>query len=207
MYTYFLTSVMGRQWVQNSSTSTIDLYFPVFTTLQFFFYMGWLKVAETLINPFGEDDDDFEVNWIIDRNLQVYTTLYNQDHKLFIYTYLYIFFSCLISLTYCIKVSYLIVDEMHHEHPELIRDQYWDEIFPTELPYTAAAQAFREEHPQPSTAGIQLSAAQQELQPSTARIDDMAADFPQKFRSDMADDAESGIHFTATGKMSRLVFL
>ena len=171
VYTYFLTSVMGRQWVQNSSTSTIDLYFPVFTTLQFFFYMGWLKVAETLINPFGEDDDDFEVNWIIDRNLQV---------------------------------SYLIVDEMHHEHPELIRDQYWDEIFPTELPYTAATEPFREEHPQPSTAGIQLSAAQQELQPSSVRIDEMAPpDFQQKFRPDMADDAASGIHFTATGKMSR----
>lgn len=169
VYTYFLTTVMGRQWVPKSD-SNIDLYFPVFATLQFFFYMGWLKVAETLINPFGEDDDDFEVNWIIDRNLQV---------------------------------SYLIVDEMHHEHPELIRDQYWDEVFPVELPYTAAAQPFREEPPEHSTAGIQLSAAQQELQPSSVKIDEMVPPDDQKYRFDIADDAASGIHFTASGKLSR----
>jgi hypothetical protein len=93
---------------------------------------------------------------------------------------------------------------MHHEHPELIRDQYWDEVFPTELPYTAAAQPFREEHPEPSTAGIQLSAAQQELQPSSIRIDEIEKEYQQKYQNDMNDDAISGIHFIATGgKISR----
>lgn len=79
VYSYFITSALGSQWVDNklqspsdsTQISNIDLYFPVFSTLEFFFYMGWLKVAESLINPFGEDDDDFEVNWLIDRDLQV----------------------------------------------------------------------------------------------------------------------------------------
>ena len=26
------------------------------------------------------------------------------------------------------QVAYMIVDEMHAEHPELVKDQFWDEV-------------------------------------------------------------------------------
>ncbi|XP_047545478.1 bestrophin-4 isoform X1 [Vanessa atalanta] len=179
VYSYFITSALGSQWVDNklqSHTSSvyisnIDLYFPIFTTLEFFFYMGWLKVAESLINPFGEDDDDFEVNWIIDRDLQV---------------------------------SYMIVDEMHHEHPELIKDQYWDEVFPSELPYTIATENQREEHPEPSTARVAVPPRQRSMvtvAPSSVKIDEMIPSntvsykFAPPEQLQMNDDAQSGIHF------------
>lgn len=54
------------------------MYVPVFTLLQFFFYMGWLKVAEQLINPFGEDDDDYDINWLLDRHTAVAMALIDQ---------------------------------------------------------------------------------------------------------------------------------
>ncbi|SPP75994.1 bestrophin-2 [Drosophila guanche] len=128
VYTYFMAAIFGHQWIDREFasgsryTNVINYYFPLFSTLEFFFFMGWLKVAETLICPFGDDDDDFELNWLIDRNLQV---------------------------------SYLIVDEMHNDHPQLVRDQYWDEVFPNELPYAAEGQ--RAEHPEASTARMDLS--------------------------------------------------
>ncbi|XP_022238049.1 bestrophin-2-like isoform X2 [Limulus polyphemus] len=81
IYTYFLACVMGRQYLDLSkgySGHKIDLYVPIFTILQFFFYMGWLKVAESLINPFGDDDDDFELNWCLDRNLVVSTLIVDE---------------------------------------------------------------------------------------------------------------------------------
>lgn len=161
VYSFFLTSVMGQQWIEAKDHANeglvkkIDQYFPIFTTLQFFFYMGWLKVAESLINPFGEDDDDFEVNWMVDRNIQV---------------------------------AYLIVDEMHHEHPTLVKDQYWDDVLPIELPHTVASAEYKEEEPQPSTANIEVSRKGAEVIPvipSSVRVDEMA------------DDNASGIHFSA----------
>lgn len=60
--------MIGRQLVKEREDI---LYFPFLAVLEFFFYMGWVRVAETLINPFGEDDDDFDVVWMIDRHVQV----------------------------------------------------------------------------------------------------------------------------------------
>ncbi|KAG0717588.1 Bestrophin-3 [Chionoecetes opilio] len=142
VYSFFIATIMGRQFLdpaQKISTHEVDFYIPVFTLLQFFFYMGWLKVAESLVNPFGEDDDDFEINWLVDRNLQV---------------------------------SYLIVDEMHSEHPELIQDMYWDEVFPQELPYTIAAEQFRRDPPQGSTANIEVSEQDQEFLPMMVEVEE-----------------------------------
>merc|ERR1711881_203219 len=79
-YVFFIFTVIGRQKIDTLKKGEymrsgrmpmdIDLYIPVYTILQFFFYMGLLKVAEQLINPFGDDDEDFELNWLIDRHMK-----------------------------------------------------------------------------------------------------------------------------------------
>ncbi|XP_056149449.1 bestrophin-4 isoform X2 [Lampris incognitus] len=74
VYSFFGFCLIGRQFLnpeKGYKDHTVDMYVPVFTLLQFFFYSGWLKVGELIINPFGEDDDDFETNQLIDRNIQV----------------------------------------------------------------------------------------------------------------------------------------
>ena len=83
VYAYFLFSLFGSQYlipqedVQDRKTfpnisnsdqgffanddpmknHTPYLFFPFFSALEFISYMGWIKVAETLVNPFGDDDE------------------------------------------------------------------------------------------------------------------------------------------------------
>ena len=35
------------------------------------FFCNPEKVAEQLINPFGDDEEDFELNWLLDRDMKV----------------------------------------------------------------------------------------------------------------------------------------
>lgn len=47
VYSFFLACLIGRQFLdpaQGYSGHDLDFYLPVFTLLQFFFYVGWLKV-------------------------------------------------------------------------------------------------------------------------------------------------------------------
>jgi hypothetical protein len=72
------------------------------------------------------------------------------------------------------QVSYLIVDEMHHDHPELLRDQYWDEVFPAELPYTVASEQYRDEIPEASTANIEVHPDDAMISSSVPRNDEVS---------------------------------
>uniref|UniRef100_A0A915E4E8 Bestrophin homolog n=1 Tax=Ditylenchus dipsaci TaxID=166011 RepID=A0A915E4E8_9BILA len=63
---YFFCQLIARQ---SLPIDELDIFVPIMTFMELLLLVGWLKVAEALLNPFGEDDDDFECNYVIDRNL------------------------------------------------------------------------------------------------------------------------------------------
>jgi len=83
VYTYFLACIFGNQYLtgdhENDKDGVPDLYIPIFSILEFTFYVGWLKVGSALINPFGDDDDDFDMDDLIDRNLEMGLLLVEED--------------------------------------------------------------------------------------------------------------------------------
>ena len=51
VHMYLASCLMGHQFIEGKHATTGDVYFPVFTFLQFFFYLGWLKVILMFLHP------------------------------------------------------------------------------------------------------------------------------------------------------------
>ena len=77
--TVFVNTTLHYSSVKPFDKHTPDLYFPLFLFVEFFCIMGWIKVAENLLNPFGDDAEDFNVDHIINRNLQA--SILGDDNK------------------------------------------------------------------------------------------------------------------------------
>jgi len=65
VYSYLVLGLVGYQPSPSSGFSPL-----VSLLIQFVLLVGLLRAAEVIINPFGEDEDDFELNTIIDRHIQ-----------------------------------------------------------------------------------------------------------------------------------------
>uniref|UniRef100_A0A0V0J4F4 Bestrophin homolog n=1 Tax=Schistocephalus solidus TaxID=70667 RepID=A0A0V0J4F4_SCHSO len=82
-----LTVNMSAPQLQlNSSEATEPpvpiLYVPIFSLLQVAVYLGWLKVAQSLLNPFGDDDEDFDLIPLMDRNLTISLWMVDLQHAM-----------------------------------------------------------------------------------------------------------------------------
>uniref|UniRef100_A0A8R1HW11 Bestrophin homolog n=1 Tax=Caenorhabditis japonica TaxID=281687 RepID=A0A8R1HW11_CAEJA len=84
---YFFMCLFTRQHLEpiekkvgEQSKLSVDYYFPLLTVFQFIFFMGWMKVAEGLLNPLGEDDDDFECNFLIDKNISTGMSIVDETY-------------------------------------------------------------------------------------------------------------------------------
>jgi len=130
-YGYFFITLFSRQITGRTDKPEPDIYVPIFTILQFLFYMGWFKVGEDLFDPLGDgmknfflsflltyfhfstvkfinhvsDDDDFELNYVLDRNFQI---------------------------------SFMLAEQVHGQLPPLEKDLYWGQSDP-KVPHTKAS--------------------------------------------------------------------
>ncbi len=94
VYAYFALTLVARQNIgrgqregHEEEEEEVDLFFPVFVVFKLVLLVGWLKVAKSIENPFGEDDVDFEMFPLLRRHLRVIRTNV-PTHK-----YYYMYFS------------------------------------------------------------------------------------------------------------------
>jgi len=68
---FAVVSLMGKQFVDfNTKLMVIDCYLPILPAMQYLAYLSWLKLGEVSVNPFGEDDDDFDIIGLFDNHVK-----------------------------------------------------------------------------------------------------------------------------------------
>lgn len=70
IYLYFSFTLIGSQTI-GLDGEQYDMYFPLFTVFKLVLFIGWLKVAQSIERPFGEDDADFQMNSLLTRHIRV----------------------------------------------------------------------------------------------------------------------------------------
>lgn len=71
VYFFFVVELVAKQPIGQENENHKIWVNVLFMILRFLFYFGWLNVAETLYNPYGEDDDDFELVDLLKRHIRV----------------------------------------------------------------------------------------------------------------------------------------
>ena len=81
VYFYFLVALLVRQATFEKGNENIyQAFTPIFLIMEFLFYFGWLNVASTLYNPFGDDDEDFDLTSLMNRHIRVCMSIVEDDN-------------------------------------------------------------------------------------------------------------------------------
>jgi len=79
---FFTLAVIAEQeliYDPEENAESPNFGFPIFLVLKFIFIAGWLCVAETIRNPFGEDEEDINVIKCLDHNIWVASVAIEQQ--------------------------------------------------------------------------------------------------------------------------------
>ena len=100
---------------------------------------------KVLLNPLGEDDDDFETNWASCKFTTMKFDQFLNAKNLSQLTGTFIYFKYFKILDRNLQVGFSIVDDCYGKLPPLERDTFWHDVTPQ--PHYTAESASRPHNP------------------------------------------------------------